>query len=67
VDYDVDELTRVWTITNAQDAELVERTQRGVRSPAYLPGPYAPVDELGVVQFVDWYVERMLAVPVAVR
>ena len=39
VDYDVDELTRVWTITNAQDTELVERTQRGVQSPAYRPGP----------------------------
>ena len=66
-DYEVDELTRVWTITNAQDTELVERTQRGVRSPAYRPGPYAPVDELGVIQFVDWYAERMLSKPVAVR
>ena len=63
LDYDLDELMRVWTITNAQDTELVERTQRGVRSPAYRPGPYAPVDELGVVQFVDWYVGRMLTAP----
>ena len=61
VDYDVDELTRVWTATNAQDAALVERTQAGVTSPAFVPGPYAPVDELGVIQFVDWYVDRMLS------
>ncbi len=60
-DYDLDTLTEVWTVTNAQDAALVERTQAGVQSPAYVPGPYAPVDELGVIQFVDWYAERMLA------
>lgn len=60
VDYEVDQLTRVWRITNEQDKALVERTQLGVQSPAYRPGPYAPVDELGVIQFVDWYVERML-------
>jgi glycine betaine catabolism A len=61
VDYDLDTLTSVWTITNAQDAKLVERAQLGVTSPAYVPGPYAPVDELGVIQFVDWYAEQMLS------
>ena len=60
-DYDVEALTAVWQATNAQDTELVERTQRGVRSPAYRPGPYAPFDEEGVVQFVDWYASTMLA------
>ena len=60
-DYDLDTLTEVWTATNAQDAELVERVQLGVMSPAYVPGPYAPVDELGVIQFVDWYDEQMSA------
>lgn len=63
VDYDLDALTRVWTVTNAQDAALVERAQTGVTSPAYVPGPYAPIDELGVNQFVDWYVEQMSAPP----
>jgi len=60
-DYDVDALTSVWRATNAQDTVLVERAQRGVRSPAYVPGPYVPFDEEGVVQFVDWYVATMLA------
>ena len=55
VDYDVDRLTEVWLATNAQDATLVERTQRGVASPAYRPGPYAPVEEEGVIQFIEWY------------
>jgi phenylpropionate dioxygenase-like ring-hydroxylating dioxygenase large terminal subunit len=61
VDYDLAALTSVWLATNAQDAQLVERAQLGVMSPAYSPGPYAPVDELGVIQFVDWYAEQMLA------
>ena len=52
-------LTEVWLATNAQDATLVERAQRGVVSPAYRPGPYSPVEEDGVMQFVDWYAARM--------
>jgi stachydrine N-demethylase len=56
VDYNLDRLTEVWMATNAQDKALVERTQRGVASPAYRPGPYAPVEEEGVLQFIDWYV-----------
>ena len=60
VDYDVDELTSVWKITNVQDSELVENTQRGVMSPAYRPGPYSSEDEVGVIQFVDWYCDAVL-------
>ena len=63
VDFDVDELTSVWRATNAQDKALVERTQRGVSSPAYRPGPYAPIEEEGVIQFIDWYAAQ-LDVPV---
>ncbi len=54
-DYELARLTEVWDATNAQDTELVERTQRGVASPAYRPGPYSPIEEEGVAQFVDWY------------
>jgi stachydrine N-demethylase len=60
VDYQLASLTSVWMATNAQDAKLVERAQLGVMSPAYSPGPYAPVDELGVIQFIDWYADEML-------
>ena len=45
----------MWTATNAQDTALVERNADGIRSPAYEPGPYSPVHESGVIQFVDWY------------
>lgn len=58
-DYDLTRLTEVWEATNRQDTSLVERTQRGVRSPAYRPGPYAPHEEEGVIQFVDWYAGTM--------
>ena len=55
VDYHIDELTHVWTETNDQDRQIVEENAFGIRSPAYEPGPYSPVDEGGVMQFVEWY------------
>jgi Rieske 2Fe-2S family protein len=55
VDYDIDELTRVWTATNDQDRRIVEENQRGVNSPMFEPGPYSPAHEGGVMQFVEWY------------
>lgn len=54
-DYDLATLTEVWVATNAQDAALVAQNQAGIRSPAYTPGPYSPLHETGVMQFVDWY------------
>ncbi|MCF1595850.1 aromatic ring-hydroxylating oxygenase subunit alpha [Streptomyces muensis] len=60
VDYDLDTLTKVWKATNVQDAVFVERAQRGVSSPAYVPGPYAPT-EAQVEAFVNWYVTRLEA------
>ncbi|AZO12032.1 MULTISPECIES: aromatic ring-hydroxylating dioxygenase subunit alpha [unclassified Mesorhizobium] len=63
-DYDIKRLTEVWIATNEEDREIVEGNQRGIFSPAYVPGPYSPVQESGVSQFVDWYVaclERSLA------
>jgi phenylpropionate dioxygenase-like ring-hydroxylating dioxygenase large terminal subunit len=59
--YDLAALTEVWEATNAQDALLVERNQRGVSSPGYRPGRYSPAEEVGVIQFVDWYVGRLSA------
>jgi Rieske 2Fe-2S family protein len=59
-DYDVDKLTRVWNATNAQDAAFIEETQRGVSSPAYVPGPLAAKEYL-VQLFHTWYEERLRA------
>lgn len=59
VDYDVDELTRVWLATNAQDRRIVQESQIGMNTPVYEPGPWSEVQEGGVRQFVDWYCRRM--------
>ncbi len=55
MDYNLEELTHVWTETNNQDRRIIEENVRGLRSPAYEPGPYSTVHEGGVIQFVDWY------------
>ena len=59
VDYDLKRLTEVWVATNDEDREIVEGNQQGINSPAYEPGPYSPIMEDGVEQFVDWYVQTM--------
>ena len=61
VDYDVERLTAVWNATNRQDADLVEMTQKGVKSTAYEPGPYSPYTEELVEKFATWYVSRLEA------
>jgi Rieske 2Fe-2S family protein len=59
VDYDVDNLTAVWRATNDQDRALVERSQRGIVSSAYAPGPYSPFTEGLVEKFCAWYIGRL--------
>ncbi|MFZ2238510.1 MAG: SRPBCC family protein [Gordonia amarae] len=58
IDYRLDELTHVWEHTNAEDCDLVERTQNGVGDPGYVPGPYSLVED-DVEAFVSWYVGRL--------
>ncbi|MEQ5872434.1 aromatic ring-hydroxylating dioxygenase subunit alpha [Sagittula sp. NFXS13] len=60
VDYDMKRLTEVWLATNDEDRQIVEDNQLGINSPAYQSGPYSPIMEDGVVQFVDWYKQTML-------
>ncbi|MGF6253472.1 aromatic ring-hydroxylating oxygenase subunit alpha [Ensifer sp. LBL] len=59
IDYNLEELTHVWTETNDQDRQIVEENAFGIRSPAYEPGPYSPEHEGGVMQFVEWYCKFM--------
>jgi Rieske 2Fe-2S family protein len=61
VDYNVDKLASVWIATNSQDGALVERTQLGVSSPAYVPGPYSPYTEGLVNVFSEWYLKHLAA------
>jgi Rieske 2Fe-2S family protein len=60
VDYDLAELTHVWTETNDQDRRIVEENAFGIHSPAYEPGPYSMAHEGGVMQFLEWYSNFMV-------
>jgi len=59
VDYELQNLTRVWLATNEQDRRIVQENQIGVNSPLFEPGPFCQPHEGGVSQFVDWYCSRM--------
>ncbi|WP_134680914.1 aromatic ring-hydroxylating oxygenase subunit alpha [Paracoccus ravus] len=61
VDYNLEDLTRVWLNTNDEDRLVVEENQKGILSPAYEPGPYSMIQEEGVIQFIDWYCDTMVA------
>ncbi|MGH7212869.1 MAG: RHO alpha subunit C-terminal catalytic domain-containing protein, partial [Acetobacteraceae bacterium] len=58
-DYDVQNLIKVWDVTNQQDAALVRRNQLGVNSVGYQPGPYSPALEAGIIKFIEWYCEQV--------
>ncbi|HUZ65224.1 MAG TPA: aromatic ring-hydroxylating dioxygenase subunit alpha [Acetobacteraceae bacterium] len=66
VDYDLDNLTKVWRATNEQDGTFVGYAQTGIGSAAYEPGPYAPAEYM-VDKFVTWYIERLAAGQAGVR
>ncbi|MFI4885171.1 MAG: aromatic ring-hydroxylating dioxygenase subunit alpha [Steroidobacterales bacterium] len=59
VDYDLEELTRVWLATNEQDRRIVRENQIGMNCPTYEPGPLSNITEEGVRQFIDWYGSRL--------
>jgi len=58
-DYNLDNLTHVWNMTNQQDADLVRLAQIGSEQPAYEPGPYSKFTEPHVEAFCDWYIKRL--------
>lgn len=58
-DYDLAELTRVWTATSEQDWKLCEANYAGIRSLGYRPGPLSEITEGAVEQFYHWYLGRL--------
>ncbi|WP_394178292.1 aromatic ring-hydroxylating dioxygenase subunit alpha [Yoonia maritima] len=60
-DYDLTNLTSVWTSTNNEDAHLVALAHQGAMSPGYRPGPYSQYTERALDEFASWYVARMQA------
>ena len=63
VDYNLDDLTKVWTQTNAQDQSLAEGAYRGICSGGYISGPLADEEYL-VKQFLSWYRDQLTGTPV---
>lgn len=55
IDYDSENLRKVWDATNEQDKVLGERNQLGINSLGYRPGPYSETYEFGVINFLTWY------------
>jgi len=58
-DYDPGRLLPFWRVTSEQDWSLCERNHRGVRNPAFVPGPYSLAREQNVIAFADWYLARV--------
>lgn len=61
VDCDPERLTAVWKATSEEDWELCENNHAGIRSRAYRPGPYSPLTESSVEQFIGWYLDLLRA------
>ncbi len=59
VDYDVAELIRLWDTVNRQDAEIVERQQRGIGSRSFTPGPLSTAREPGLKGGLTMYLQMM--------
>jgi Rieske 2Fe-2S family protein len=58
VDYDPENLTKVWDITIKQDKKITEDNQAGVNSERYQPGPYS-TQEARNISFKQWYLDHL--------
>jgi Rieske 2Fe-2S family protein len=44
--FDPDDAVKMWDVTNRQDWDICERSQLGIRSRRYQPGPYSPRESI---------------------
>jgi len=58
-DVDVDALAHVWDMTTRQDVALIERTQLGLQSRRYRPGPLSAKHEPYIRSSLDLYLAAM--------
>jgi phenylpropionate dioxygenase-like ring-hydroxylating dioxygenase large terminal subunit len=56
---DVERMIWLWDVTTVQDKAIIERNARGVRSLAYVPGPYSTL-ESWPARFVAYYLDGLL-------
>jgi glycine betaine catabolism A len=61
VDYDLANLTDLWSETNLEDKQLAENNQVGVNSIGYTPGPYSQEAEMLAQRFTDFYCDKARA------
>jgi Rieske 2Fe-2S family protein len=59
-DVDVERMVWLWDTTTRQDKKIVELNAAGVRSSAYVPGPYSKLEE-GTARLVSDYLSQMAA------
>ena len=60
-DYDVQRMLPFWQMTGEQDWLICERQQKGVESPAYVPGPLSQFKEYNLDAFLQWYANTLRA------
>jgi Rieske 2Fe-2S family protein len=58
-DFDADEVMHVWDMTTRQDVALIERTQAGLRSRRYTPGPLSAKHEPYIRSSLNTYLATM--------
>jgi phenylpropionate dioxygenase-like ring-hydroxylating dioxygenase large terminal subunit len=59
VDFDIDRLIHMGHVTQSEDNALIERTQRGVESKYFTPGPLSVDLEAALHDFVTNYLKHM--------
>lgn len=60
-DYSLERMLPFWQLTGEQDWQICERQQKGVESPAYVPGPLSQFKEYNLDAFLQWYVNTLRA------
>ena len=58
-DYQLEDIMPFWQLTSEQDWELCERSQHGVDSAGYIPGPLSTYKEYNVDGFIRWYLHQL--------
>ena len=55
---DIDRMVWLWDVTTIQDKTIIERNAAGVRSRAYVPGPYTKLESMPS-RLVSRYLEEL--------
>jgi phenylpropionate dioxygenase-like ring-hydroxylating dioxygenase large terminal subunit len=57
-DYDLDNLTWLWTVTTEADKEIILNNQQGVNSRYYEPGPFSKMEDY-TQSCLEWYLREL--------